>query len=354
MRRFFIRCSLSLFWIFIIFSVVFLSQYEWEKHTENSLRIFCFGDSIDPTVAADFERSTGIKVYLNYYASNEELITKMRATKGGDYDLIIPSDYAAKQLINMQLLQPIDKSNLAFWSDLNPVFLNQFYDPNNIYSIPFEVEIFGLGYDRQYFPSIEANWDQIFNAEQIDYKITMLNDPIEAIALSSLYLYQKLPQLNESQIQQIKELLTQQRSHIAAYTDTRSDYFLATRNCPLVVTTSSYMNRAMRKFPFIGFAVPKGGTFVSIENLCIPKNSEKQELVYLFINQLFKRDVIIHHFEKNGFIPSTISSLDILPFEKGIEELVETINKQEMNLYFFEPQLPHVEMQDLWIDVKTP
>ncbi len=92
-----------------------LAQMEWSSSYEpNSINVFAWGDILDPAVIADFEKETGIKVNLNYYSSNEELIVKLKATRGEGYDLIIPSDYAVKILIKEDLLKPIDQKPPRF------------------------------------------------------------------------------------------------------------------------------------------------------------------------------------------------------------------------------------------------
>ena len=88
-----IRACVLLFWCSLIFGVLY-----WPEETflanGRSINIFVWGDILEPTVIAEFERETGIKVNMNFYASNEEMLVKLKATGGPGYDLIIPSDYS--------------------------------------------------------------------------------------------------------------------------------------------------------------------------------------------------------------------------------------------------------------------
>jgi spermidine/putrescine transport system substrate-binding protein len=47
---------------------------------------------MDPAIRKDFKAAEGIKVNEAYFASNEELLAKLRAGSTG-YDIIVPSDY---------------------------------------------------------------------------------------------------------------------------------------------------------------------------------------------------------------------------------------------------------------------
>ena len=61
---------------------------------EAVLNIFTWEGYIDyETVIKPFEEETGIKVNYATFASNEEMYEKLAAAKGGDYDIILASDY---------------------------------------------------------------------------------------------------------------------------------------------------------------------------------------------------------------------------------------------------------------------
>src|SRR5262249_37030510 len=140
--------------------------------------------------------------------------------------------------------------------------------------------------DKDYFRMhpIEPTWAMIFDPKIVHYKITMENDPIDAVEFAAFYLYGMIAHLNPEQIQEVRQLLIQQRPWVAAYASFRGDYFLATKNVSLVVASTSYILRTQKLFDFVGFVLPKEGTFISIENFCIPKPSQKEDLTYSFIN----------------------------------------------------------------------
>ena len=68
----------------------------------------------------------------------------------------------------------------------------------------------------------------IFNPKNINYKITMNNDPIEAVEFAAFYLYGQTEHLDPDQAEHVKELLMQQKPWVTAYANFRGDYFLAT------------------------------------------------------------------------------------------------------------------------------
>lgn len=355
MKKYLIRTGVITAWMIFIIGALYLPKMRFAQDEQKSINVFAWGDILEPSVIASFEKETGIKVKLSYYASNEELFVKMKATRGEGYDLIIPSDYAVNLLIQDDLLKPIKKKKLSFWQDINPNLLGHPFDPENRFSIPLEWEIYGFGIDKDYFRNrhLIKSWKLLFDRSIIDYKIAMTNDPIEAIAFAGFYLYGSTETLNKSQAQDVKQLLINQKSWVEAYASFRGDYFLATRNCPVVIASSSYIWKTMRQFPFVSFVVPQEGTFITIENLAIPAKSKKQNYTYQFINFLFKHESVKTHFETFGFFPSTLQSLSELEIDPIAKELINATGEEFKKFYFFEELIPQQEIHDTWVEVKS-
>jgi spermidine/putrescine transport system substrate-binding protein len=352
-NRYLVRCGIVLFWIGLILCGLYLPKWKMIHIDTKSISIFTWGDILDPASIRTFEQETGIKVHLNFYSSNEELLVKLKATGGIGYDLIVPSDYAVKQLIAEELLKELDKSQLNFLPSLNPVLLRHPFDPTNRFSIPFEWEVFTIGYDRAYFENkaLSPSWKLLF--DKPPYKIAMINDPIEAVQFAAFYLFGNVSTLTQPQIESVKKLLIQQKEWVEAYAESRGDYFLATRNCPVVIASSSYLSRTMKSFPFVGSLLPKEGSFITIENFAIPKTSEKSELVYKFLNYLYKPETVAAHYNTFGFFPATLNSLPLLHVDEATRSLILTSKSQFEKLHFIQALLPPQQLRDLWVTVKV-
>ena len=89
--------------------------------TEQSLTIFHLPALLDPIYLRKFEKETGIKIYLTYFENGPALLSKVAATKGRGYDLIIPDDHSLELLIQKGFVKQIDRSKLPFWDNLNPL-----------------------------------------------------------------------------------------------------------------------------------------------------------------------------------------------------------------------------------------
>ncbi|MDN3506201.1 MAG: extracellular solute-binding protein [Simkaniaceae bacterium] len=349
------RLAIIFAWVFFIFAVLYYPSWRFVPTTEKSINVFVWGDALSFSVLSKFEKETGIKVNLSYYATNEELQVKMQATSGVGYDLIMPSNYTTEKLAKKGLLKPLDLSKIQFKEKLNPLLLNLSFDPSNQYSIPYSWEVYGLGYDRNFFAngSFVPTWKAIYDKQVIDYRIAVQNDPIEAVAFAAFYLFGQPKDITSEKFLQIKNLLLQQREWVEAYSDFRAPYFIATGNCPVAVTSNSYIRKIHGSYPNIDFALPKEGSFITIENFCIPKASTKEKYVYKFLNYLYTKESMTEHFKEFGFFPAYLlpyEKLSVYPYEK---KLLEISPEEFSKLHFITNLVPQQQVRDLWVEVKS-
>lgn len=349
-----VRILLIGLWAFFFCAIVYVSTAFFVGTKKRELSVCTWGDVFDPEVIAQFENETGIKIKFSYYSSNEELLVMLKTTKGSVFDLIVPTDYAVNILREQRLLKPLDKSRLLFWSQLNPYLLNHYFDPENRYSIPFIWEIHGIGFDKSFFAKgilPDPSWKVLF--DDIPVKRVMTNDPLDAFSIAAQYLFGHVEPMTPEKICTIQEILIRQSKHVGAYSSLRPDYFLVTKNFPIAVVTSSLMLRSMQTYPHIGFVVPREGGFMVIENLAMLVSSFKDDLLYTFINFLYRPDIVARHFNKFFYFPSTADIVSSVGIDKKMRELMISPDIIE-KLAFFKQVIPEDCLNTLWVRVKTP
>lgn len=328
------RASIAVLWALFIIGAVWLSS-KLSFTPRPTITILTWSDLVDPAYVRAFEEKHGVSVVLRFYASNEELIAKMRSTQGRAGDLIIPSDYAVAQLIKEGLVKQLDHTRLPEYTSLNAALLNQSFDPGNQYSLPYMWDIVGIGYVEGALSEAERErgWGVVFDPPVGN--VIMVNDPIEAIELAALYGRISDAPTTSEWVDAVTSILKKQRPFVEAYSNFRSDYALATRSVPVAVSTTTYARRAMRTFSHIRFFIPEEGSFMNIENLSISSATAHEAIVYELINFLTTDASMIHHSTLY-----TISSARTAP--------------QDMSRYrFFKDRLTDQEKFALWIAIKS-
>src|SRR5690349_11755734 len=101
---------------------------------KETLNIFCWSEYIPQPVIDAFSRATKVKVNVENFASNEEMLAKLQAgsTK---YDLIQPSEYIVEELGKAGQLEELNLANIPNFKNVDPKFIRQPHDPENKYSV---------------------------------------------------------------------------------------------------------------------------------------------------------------------------------------------------------------------------
>lgn len=350
--KFFTKIFIIIFWASLFLGTLYIPKIFNSLSSKDSINVATWTDMLDEVMIKKFEEETGIHINLSYFDNNDELLVKIRATKGEGYDLIIPSDHTVELLKKDGLLKAFDKSKITVWNRIEPRLLGAYFDPENAYSIPYYWGIYGIGVNTVFFndQNISPRWDLIFKPLPNNAKISMLDNPREAILLTALYVNGSLENINECVIQKIKKLLIEQKRWVEAYTEFRADYLLLSTTCPVVVTTTPAMFRLMGVQSNIDFLVPEEGTFMTTDNWVIPQASTKEESVYAFINFLYRPEVIKHHFDVFTFIPATIDLKDLL---KDYPSIYAAHSSLTHRFFYFRNVLSESTLNDIWIALKA-
>jgi spermidine/putrescine transport system substrate-binding protein len=345
-----------MFWVACL--MIFLSMpkisFLWEK--DRTINLLTWAATIDPHVVVAFEKETGIKVNISYFEHNEELFVKLYTTKGKDYDLIVPSDYLIEKLIKNKLIKPIDRSKLKFWDRINPRLLGHYFDPKNEYSVPYLWAIYGLGIDTEYFKQeLPHSWGLLFDYPIESAKVAMLNVAQESILITAQYLYGSTENITKEKIKEIQQKLIAQKKRVEAYIDAdiRSNYMLVSKTCPIVVASSPYILYLMKERPAINFIIPQEGGFLLIDSLVLSVASQKDDLVYQFINYLYRPEILHHHYQLYPFLPATNELKKIMAEEKIPESIIRMHFDSTVKLTFFTHILPENVINNIWISLKT-
>lgn len=108
-----------------------------EAGGSRELNLFTWEGMFPQEVLDAFTAETGIKVNYSSFDTDETMLSKLQITGGGDYDVVIADDYIIETTIAGQLVQPLDKTKLDNWGNINPVYQGQFFDPEDAYTVPY-------------------------------------------------------------------------------------------------------------------------------------------------------------------------------------------------------------------------
>lgn len=282
-----------IFLCFVTLSLTFSSALSANAATDdgNSIVVYNWGEYIPLgedgglDVLADFTEKTGIKVTYMTFASNEEMYTKIKSGSAS-YDIIIPSDYMISKMIKEDLLLPLDFDNIPNYEYIDKSLLEKFdYDPENKFSVPYTWGSVGLLYNTDVVKEKINSWQSLWD-EKYNNKILMFDNSRDAFAIAQKLLGYSFNSLNENEWRDAAELLKQQKSVVRSYV---MDQIFAMMISGEAAVAPYYVGDAltiMRENENVDFAIPKEGTNLFVDAMCIPKNCKNKAGAEAFINYM--------------------------------------------------------------------
>jgi len=274
------------------------------KDESKIVRVYNWGDYIDPEVTKDFEKETGYTVRYEMYETNEDLYTKM-ANSNASYDVIIPSDYMIERMIAEDMLAKINMDNIENLQYIDQEFLSLGYDPNNEYSVPYMWGTLGILYNTTMVDEEIDSWSALWD-EKYSGSIIMMYSQRDAIGAALKYLGYSLNSMKDDELQQAKDLLIEQSPLVLGYfMDETKDKMIAGEAAVALV----YAGDAVYCIDYnedLTYVIPKEGSNIFYDAMCIPKNCTNQEGGEAFINYMCRPDIAARNADYIGYSsPST-------------------------------------------------
>ena len=136
--------------------------------SSGTLNMYTWGAYNDPDiVGALAEKQLAVTMQVSYYTSNEDLITKLEASKGtSGFDIVVPTGPYVPQMIQNGLLEKFDKSKLPNMVNVDPIYMAQAWDPTNDYSVCKDWGSTGWFYDKTKIKTEIKTWGDFIAACQ--------------------------------------------------------------------------------------------------------------------------------------------------------------------------------------------
>lgn len=338
---------------------------DWEKFKGQGVEINVYNwgeyisvdegepDGFDTNAA--FEELTGIKVNYTTFASNEELYAKMKSG-GFTYDVIIPSDYMAGRLINEGMVQPINFDNIPnfFWIDEK--FVGQSYDPENAYTVPYTWGYVGIVYNKTMVDEDDdiATWDILWD-EKYTKNILMFNNSRDAFAISLFRKEYSVNTVDEEQLREAAAALETQKLLVQSYVMDEIFDKMGGGEAALAPYYAGDAVTMMEDNSDLDFVVPKEGTNMFIDVMCIPSNATNKEAAELYINFMCETRVALKNIEYICYSTPHTGAYELLDDEIKNNPIYyptdETLEGSEV--YTALPESTTKLIDSLWTDIMS-
>ncbi len=301
------------------------------------MNFYNYSNYISPQTIPDFERDYNSRINVDYYSNSEILFAKIKIGVTG-YDLIIATDNILRRFLRHNLILPLMPDKIPNMDGLMDIFKSPPYDPGHDWSAPYLWGTTVIAYNKRYVAEPVDSWEILWNPKYKG-KITMLDEKRDLIGCTLKMLGYSGNDTNHAHLEEAKKKLLEQRPLLKKYTsDTYQDELMANETW-LCQGWSGDVYQAMRENPDIDYVVPREGSFIWVDNCCIPAGAVNPELAREFINYLMDPQVGMRNASHTGYPTPLKTSYRLL-------EKVNPVVAGDRRIYPCEETMKKLEFYD--------
>ena len=283
-----------------------------KKTAENGeVNVFIWTEYVSETAIENFEKEAGVKVNVSTYSSNEDLLAKLKSESEGTYDVILPSDYAIEYLIAQDKLEELDKDALTNLSNIDDAYLDESFDPGNVYSVPYEGGVACIAVNKSKVDKDIKSYEDLFDPSLED-QIVVLDDYRAVIGMTERAMGLSMNETDPETLSEVEDKLLSLKSNIKLYDSDSQKSALIYGDCSVGMIWSAEVALSMDENPDIDIVYPSEGAYVFLDNWCVPKGAKNYDNAMKFIDYMLSADAAKTNIEDFPYLCPNKAALELM------------------------------------------
>jgi len=247
-----------------------LNLYNWDTYTGK-------------TTLADFKAKTGIAVKMSLFATNDELFAKLRGGNPG-FDVIVPSNEFVTRMRIANMLTPLDHAKIPNFANVLAAFQTAPFDPGRRWSMPYTWLVLGIGYRKSKIDGVPDSWKWVMDSDRYKGRIGLFSEADDLIELGAKYLGYSVRHIPPPVIDRVAKMYIRQKRYVKIFHHDEGQDLLLSGDIDIVMEYNGDIAQVMIEDPDLDFVVPREGSLLNSDCLCIPKGAPRPDNAHQFIN----------------------------------------------------------------------
>ena len=302
---------------------------------EDKLNMYTWGEYNSPEVIKEFEKKNSLDFTLDSYDSNEQMIAKLTNANGtSGYDIVVPTGPFIPAMVANDLLQELDLSRIPNFSNLEPEYTDQPWDPNNQYSVCKDWGTTGYAYDSTLIDVEMSTWQDYIDVamNQASGNVSVLASPDNAVGF---YLWAQdinWMTTDTADLDATEDFLVNEFApHVKAFQSYPGGGDMQNGNFALVMAWNGDARQGIiqsddkERWKWV-FPGPR--TEIWMDTYAIPNGAPHPNAAYEWINYLLEPDVSLKELEYIGYNTGV----------KDIEPKAKAAGIERLDIVFYTPE----------------
>lgn len=320
-----------------------------------TLTILTWPDYVNPQTLRQFEEEFDVTVQLDVVPSAVELVERMQVKDVG-VDVLIPPDYAVRELNGQGRLLVLDHSLLPNLKHLDPRFhTGRPHDPDTRVSVIKDWGTTGFMYRTDRIDEALQSWADFWNlAAQYSGHVTVLDSPGEVIGAALKMRGRSYNDSSPAALAAARDDLLFLRSHLLAF-ETNYKPLLASGKAWISLGWNGDAAVLKAQGTPIKYVVPGEGSQIWEDDWAIAADAQNPEFAHAFLNFVLRPEIAAQEARYTRYATGNQSALELL--EDEICNDASTYPPEDV-LKKLESGMPLEEVsrkrrEDLWAEIKT-
>lgn len=330
--------------------------------SSGKVRVFSWQDYISADIKKAFEGSTGIKIELSVFGSNEEAERITHASGGKNTDVIFPSlsnviEYQSSSAPNGLYLQPIDFSKVGV-GKIIPSFMRDSVAMGATYKgqhvlLPFNWVTEGITLDRSKMniSDFDLSYGDMFSPEAkgsvaLRQKSIIIGAALYLDAIGEVPSNRMMDVLkSEDEARRVwgaaTKFVLEHKENFGAFWNSASEATSAFTDAGCSIgmtwdTTGLMLNKQNRD---IVYRAPKEGALAGCDGIGLTSGAENVDQAYAFIDFMLQPETAGMFIDNTGY-NSVVTGAEKFASEEYKRQFVETYREDVLSNFWWWPAIP--------------
>jgi spermidine/putrescine transport system permease protein len=277
-----------------------------------TLNIFCWSEYIPQSVIDKFAKANNVKVNVENYASNEEMMAKLQAGSS-KYDLIQPSEYIIEEMVKDGKLEALDFANIPNIKNLDAKYTKMPHDPEGQYSVTWMAGNVGICVNKAKVKDPIKTYNDVFQ-DKYKKRIVVLDDNREMVSWALASLGIGINDITRENLEKAKGVLAKWLPLVKLFDSDSPKTALLNGDCDLGIIWNGEgakilqeMKKSKRRNLEFEYLLPAEGAHMFIDSLAIPKGAKNKAIAEKFINYTLDPKVSVEVYDE---FPYTLANAE--------------------------------------------
>ena len=295
------------------------AEEEKKSGDPGELNIYTWAEYVPQDIIDRFEEETGIRVNYTNFEANEEMLAKLETSGGGEYDIIIASDYIIKIAADEGLVKEIEKEKVPNYSNIDPIFQNFFYDPDNKLTVPYGPGIPLIVYDPSVVTAEITGYESLWDPSLTD-SVALMDSERVVMGMTLKTMGESFNTEDLDVIRSAGSKLMELAPNVRILSQNQTQDYLLSGEVSAAFLFTSQVVLALSQNPDLQVVYPEEGLGFGVDAAFIPSQAPNSDNAHAFLNFILDGEIGAQVSQQTYYLCPNKASYEFLPeeFQKSL------------------------------------